>query len=222
MKTKLLIALCALCSVGVAQGRGHKVAISYNNTSYRPSGYENAKDDNFSLNGFGVGYSYMLGVSRTLPMYVEFGANANFGFGNPIDEKEQGYSFKVKMQDINLQVLVNFGYIFDPAEGFGIAPYAGINFKYHLLTRSKYEEEEDGVKVSGDWISYFDKKEMGDDGTWNRFQMGWQVGVNFFYYNLSLGVQYGTDFIPAYSFKEDGVKEKINTGNLKVTVGFNF
>lgn len=80
-----------------------------------------------------------------------------------------------------------------------------------------------------DWISVFDDSEdaMGDkDATWNRFQMGWHVGVGFQYKPIYLGVQYGTDFIPAYSHKYtyDGESEtaKINTGNLKVTLGYVF
>ena len=83
--------------------------------------------------------------------------------------------------------------------------------------------------LEGDWVSVFDSAEDamdGDDNTWNRFQMGWHVGVGFQYKPIYLGVQYGTDFIPAYSHKYtyDGESEtyKINTGNLKVTLGYVF
>ena len=60
---------------------------------------------------------------------------------------------------------------------------------------------------------------MGDkDYTWNRFQLGWHVGVGFNYKALYLGVNYGTDFINAYKHK----KSHVSSGNLAVTVGYCF
>lgn len=80
-----------------------------------------------------------------------------------------------------------------------------------------------------DWVNvYSDSEEnMGDgDYTWNRFQMGWQIGVGFEYQKYYLGVQYGTDFIPAYShkFEWDGgsSKPKINSQALKISLGYTF
>ncbi len=75
----------------------------------------------------------------------------------------------------------------------------------------------------------FDKGEDamdGKDNTWNRFQMGWQVGVGVNYERYYLGVQVGTDFIPAYSHKfeygGESVKCKVNTTNVKVSLGYTF
>ncbi len=60
----------------------------------------------------------------------------------------------------------------------------------------------------------------------NRFQMGWQIGVGFEYQKYYLGVQYGTDFIPAYShkFEYDGAtsKPKVNSQALKISLGYTF
>lgn len=56
------------------------------------------------------------------------------------------------------------------------------------------------------------------DATWNRFQMGWHVGVGLQYKPFYLGVTYGTDFIKAYKHKDAGV----NSGNLAVTIGYCF
>ncbi len=67
-------------------------------------------------------------------------------------------------------------------------------------------DEEDIEWIEGKWCNLFSdsKENMGDkDLTWNRFQMGWHVGVGFQYKPFYLGVHYGTDFIPAYKHKFD-------------------
>ena len=147
-------------------------------------------------------------------MFVETGLGFNAGFGT---ESEGDY--KQKMQNMNFKVPVNYVYRFNVADGITIAPYAGINFKLNVAT--KLRDEYDGQK--SDWVSVFDKDKMGsDDLTWNRFQMGWQVGVGFSYDKYYLGIQYGTDFIPAYSHKFDGGTPKVNSSNLNIAVGYTF
>lgn len=219
--TFLLIALTAF-GVANAQSGYNRVGISYDNTQVSAGGDLKGEMENFKLNGFGLNYIHGFSVSRSLPMFVEVGANVDFGFGNAFEEKYDGVSAKMKIQDINLQVPVNFAYRFNVVEDFTIAPYVGINFKLHLLTRGRIEAKEDGIKVESDWSNFFSKDDMGDDDTFNRFQMGWHIGATFQYTKFSFGVQYGTDFIPFYSYSEKGYKEKINTANLKLTLGYNF
>lgn len=174
-------------------------------------------------------------------MFVEVGGNFNFGFGSEKGEKVEyageWFQSKQKMTNINLRVPVNFVYRFNVSDDFKIAPYVGINFKLNLVTKykdtfdsslSKDVLEAAGIE-EGDWVNvYSDSKEnMGDgDYTWNRFQMGWQIGVGFEYQKYYLGVQYGTDFIPAYShkFEWDGgsSKPKINSQALKISLGYTF
>ncbi len=222
MKKIIMIAALTVAGFGIANAQGYnRIGLSYNNTQYNWGGDADDDDENFKLNGFGIDYIHGFRVSRALPMYVELGANVNFNFGNVLNEEEGNYSAKVKMQDINLQVPVNYTYKFAIADFFSIAPYAGINFKLHLSSRTKAEYKEHGVKGETDWVDLFSKDDM-DDDTWNRFQMGWQIGVNFQYTKFNVGFQYGTDFIPAYSYKEDGYKERLNTGNLKITLGYVF
>lgn len=225
----------------------NRIGISYNNTHY---GFNDAygKDHseyNFGLNGVGIDYIHGFSVSSSLPLYVETGLNLDFNFGNKKGEKYEtaGYWFqdKINYSDINMQVPVNVAWKFAAGDDFSITPYLGINFKVHFSTRFKEGVDTnvsddllaqigyDKSDLEGEWISVYDDGEdaMGDkDETWNRFQMGWQVGVGFQYKPIYLGVQWGTDFIPAYSHKYtyDGESEtyKINTSNLKVTLGYVF
>ena len=205
----------------------NRIGVSYNNTSYSPN--NEAKDDfvekGWSTNGVGIDYIHGFKLSSSMPMFIETGLNVNFNFGaKTIYEDYDGgdyYKDKIKMQNFNFQVPVNYVYRFDVADEFSIAPYVGLNFKLHLLSKMKFIEESDNETEESDWANLFSKDDMGEDGTWNRFQMGWHVGVNFQYSRISLGLQYGTDFIPAFSFKEDDWHAKVNTGNLKLTLGFN-
>ena len=54
-----------------------------------------------------------------------------------------------------------------------------------------------------------------DDATWNRFQLGWQIGVNArINSSFLLGVSYGTDF--------SEIAEKIKIQTTSVTLGYCF
>ncbi len=152
-------------------------------------------------------------------MFVETGLNLNFGFGSDTGKKVDLYDGWIqannKKQFINLQVPVNFAYKFAIADGVSVSPYVGLNFKFNLTGRMKadfdygYDPEEyrnldefiednNLPDSEGDWLSVFSKDDMGSkDATWNRFQMGWHIGAGLQYNAFYLGVEYGTDFIPA-------------------------
>ncbi len=227
MKKLLALAAMVLMFTGMSKAQraaeydvktvsSNRIGVTYNNTGYHNNWGD--KDENFSLNGFGIEYIHAFNLGRTLPMAIELGANVNFNLGTPYDGKKYDDNWSIKMRDFNLQVPLNYIYRINISDSFAISPYLGLNFKLHLLTQGKEESENKyGDYSDGDWYSYFNKDDMGDD-TWNRFQMGWHVGLSFQYSVIYLGVQYGTDFIPAYSFEGD----KWNTGNLKVSLGYCF
>ena len=239
MKKLYVLALAIIASIGAANAQRaaeydlgtrqadyksyNRIGLSYNNVGYNLN--SEAKDDleidGFSLNGFGIDYIHGFSLTRSLPMFLELGANVNFNFGTPLSEEEDRYTYKMKMQNINLQVPVNYVYRFNVADSFSIAPYVGLNFKLNLTTRGKESMEYEGEKEEDDWYSFYDKEEM-DGEPWNRFQMGWHIGVGFRYSNLYLGLQYGTDFIPAWKYDEDDWHAKINNGNFKLSLGYFF
>ncbi|MDE5895086.1 MAG: outer membrane beta-barrel protein, partial [Muribaculum intestinale] len=175
------------------------------------------------------------------PMFVETGLNLNFGFGSETGDKVDIFDGwlqdKVKEQFINLQVPVNFAYKFAIADGVSVSPYLGLNFKFNLVGRLKSvldyggldnEDIQDILDGSGydsmsdfdsDWLSVFSKDDMGSkDATWNRFQMGWHIGAGLQYNAFYLGVEYGTDFIPAFKYE----KAKVNSSDLKISLGYCF
>lgn len=221
---KKLIFAVALIAASVSMNAQdyNRVALSYDYTGLsfnkEMDFFDTEKAETLGTNGFGLNYTHGFGVANN--MFVEAGANIDFLFGSRT-EKEGGYEWTQKTQNINLQVPVNFVYRFNITEGVSIDPYAGLNFKLHFSERMRYDDEDE----TGKWESVFDGGEdamWGKDNTWNRFQMGWQIGVGLNYEKYYLGVQVGTDFIPAYSHKVNNVTGKVNSTNVKVSLGYTF
>lgn len=227
MKKVLFAAALLVVGVSVASAEGYnRVAVSYDHTNLnfnKEASWWSDKSETAGLNGFGLNYIHGFGVAEN--MFVETGANVDFLFGNK-SEKDEGDKYETKFQNINLQVPVNYVYRFNIADGVSIDPYVGLNFKLHFTGKYKEEDTIDGEKEAGKWVNVFDDGEgddaIGKDRTWNRFQMGWHVGVGCNYDKYYLGVQVGTDFIPAYSHDFEGVKPKINTLDVKVSLGYTF
>lgn len=227
----------------------NQVGVSFVNESFSfdyPKDYEM---ENVGLNGFGLKYIHGFSVSKSLPMFLETGLSFNFNFGSKdiaYEDYDGYYSLKEKYQHAALSVPVNFAYKFNINENFAVKPYLGLNFKFNILGRMKYEVGEDyddddydywrsaaGSRGYDDWDDWdddeygdkwtnlYDKKEMGD-APWNRFQMGWQIGADVQFKKFFLGLEYGTDFIKAQSKKVYGEKLNVNSGTFKVTLGFCF
>lgn len=231
-----LAAVAMLATVSASAEGYNRIGVSYNNNHFGFNKWMKAGFgdliDGISLNGAGVSYIHGFGLSESLPMFIETGINFNFGAGTGDlglyynDYYGINMSAKVKAQNINLQVPVNFVYRLAVNEDFAISPFAGLNFKFNVMTRLKLEVSADGETDDTDWYSLFSGDDMdeffGDDGTGNRFQMGWHIGAGFQYKPLYLGISYGTDFIAAYSHKFYGKSAKVSTGNLTVSLGYSF
>lgn len=239
MKKMIMLAAAAVMALGASAQRASDSELSYNE---HPSGYNRIglsyinqhygfnwdSDDNFSTNGVGIDYIHGFGLSSSLPIYIETGLSFNMGFYSESESNSTStYSWKgtTKFQNMNFQVPVNVAYRFNCGDNFAITPYLGINFKINAVSKKKYDAEYtyngNTEKENGEWYSFY-KKEDSDDSTWNRFQMGWQVGVGAQYSNLYLGLQFGTDFIPTYSEKYDNETFRISNSTFKVQLGYCF
>lgn len=207
----------------------NQFGISYTNVKYTwdiPGGNDDM--DDISTNGVSLKYIHGFSVSQKLPMYVETGLNLNFGFAKIYGEEEEDYAYFQKYQFAALAIPVNFAYKFNINDNIAIKPYIGLNFKFNLLGRTKgeieiydedledYFDEED---LESKWGSLYSKKDMGDkDAVWNRFQMGWHIGADVQFNKFYVGLNYGTDFIPAWKYK----KYKVNSGTFNIGIGVCF
>lgn len=220
----MFAAVCCMTASAFAQDNMKSydmVGVSYDNTHLGGKNYEFGDDDAMSLNGFGVEYLHGFSVSKKLPLFLEVGAKVNMGFGS-IEEKGYDDKFTTKLQMLRVNVPVSLAYRYSINETMSITPYVGIDFRLNALAQMKGEYTYDGETEETDWISLFDKDKMGEDETWNRFQMGWHIGARFEYTKFSIGLSYGTDFIKAFNYSEDGYKSHVTTGNFALTLGYRF
>lgn len=211
-----------------AQESGHynRVGISYiNNTIYcNKDAYiedieDGDTDDYMGLNGFGISYTHGFPISQRYPMFIEVGGGFNFLFRN-LSDKDHGYKQALNTSLITLEVPVNYVYRFNVGSDWTIAPYAGLNFRAHLMFKDK-------IKISGGNSSinynYDNFKKNGafyglTGHAYNRCTLGWQIGVGAQYKPLYFGLSYGTDFLRFYSYQGVHALE----GTFKINVGFTF
>jgi hypothetical protein len=87
-------------------------------------------------NGLTLGYMHGHNIVKSLPLYVEYGANVAWIFGKHEDKIIEGeYSlkdeFKLNMFSINVPVNLAFRLSFANND-FSITPYLGLNFRFNV------------------------------------------------------------------------------------------
>ena len=205
-----------------------RIYVGYNPTKIKWDDYQSELEKLFPLkHGVSLGYIYGANIVDSLPLYIEFGGNFQYSFGKEEYEEEDEYSYesyKYKLNMYSLNVPVNLAFRF----GFNdnkveITPYLGLNFRVNLAgnMKTEYEYENDYYSDS-DSIDrkLFDdsKEEMGVNAI-KRFQVGFNVGVNFAFSGFNIGVGYTTDFNKICSALDeyDG-----KLGVTTISVGFAF
>ena len=217
MKLFIAAAMLAVCGTASAQfsnssksgGSGTGVtdwnAISF---EYAPGNftydYEDAKDQSFT--GLSLSYTHGFAVSKSAPIFIETGLGVQYSFYK--EDFEDDVSEKLNM--FSLKVPVSFGYQFDLADGkIALAPYAGIDLRYNLSGKLKYESDDWSYKAD-----LFDKDEM-DGDEWKRFQIGWHIGAKCtFSQKYTLGIAYGADF--------SEIAKKTKTNAFRISAGIRF
>ena len=193
--------------------------------------YGSKSYDSSTLQGFKLGWTGGYSVSQKLPFFIETGLDLSFNtksinaeddFGDDYDDYYDDDDIKTRHMTMALTVPVNVTYKLAFKNGFYLSPYFGLHFKVNMLGKTKlnYDGDDDYYydDDDDDSIDWFSEKDMGKNGTYNRFQMGWRIGSNIGYKNVNLNVGYAADFIPLYKYK----KSKIATGGVVVGVGVNF
>lgn len=187
--------------------------------------------DNQSFTGFSVGYSRAFGVSKSIPIFVEPGIGLQYSFHSEdlLDEVESDDyvdEFKQKYNVFSIKVPVNFIYDWQiPNSTVSLMPFVGLNFRYNLSGKRKYDWEltDDAPSRMEDYFeeyydedaNLFDKGDMGKEYVWKHFQVGWHIGVKArFGKSFLVGASYGSDF------SEIAKKCKIAGGNI--TLGYTF
>ena len=193
-------------------------------------GYSVSSSDN--LNAFSLGYIYSMPLGD-IPLYIEFGGavqyffksrNVDYDYDYDYDDYYDYYGYddlggssdhKVKFSMLSLKIPVDVMYSININDGFAIQPYAGIYTRINIFAKEKYGDES---------IDLFSKDDMGEDGTYNRFQVGIQAGCKFrFAQKFTVGVGYSRDIAPKFfNYDKGGHKSNVNLSSLDVTLGLTF
>lgn len=201
-----------------------RIYVSYNPTKIKWEEHQSEIEKQLPLkHGVSLGYIYGANVLDSLPLYVEFGGNFQYSFGKEeFGGDYESYKYKLNMYSLNVPVNVAFRFGFNDNK-VEITPYLGLNFRVNLAGNMKIEYEiDDDYYSDSDSIEakLFDDsdEEMGVNA-FKRFQVGFNVGVNFTFSGFNIGVGYTTDFNKICSALDeyDG-----KLGVTTISVGFAF
>lgn len=132
-------------------------------------------------NGLSLGYMHGHNVVKSLPLYVEYGANVAWAFGKHDDkDSDDYYSWKseTKLNMFSINVPVNLAFRLSFANNdFSVTPYLGLNFRINVAgTRketniSEYEDY-DGEEYKETTIIKYklfssDEYELDDEDDWD-------------------------------------------------------
>ena len=182
--------------------------------------------DSWGHMGFNVGYSRGINLGKSLPLFLELGGEINYTSGTEEGEY-YGSDCDYSISLINVSVPVNVTYRVPVSEGFAIAPFAGVNFKYNAMGLVKGKTR----KGESDWYSVFNeknlKKYLGTDEGPNVFQIGLNVGVNFVVSNkFVFGYRFQPDLMDYFKYEKSYYGEKygakIVTNTHAVSLGLIF
>lgn len=239
----VLMAACTSASAQFANSKGSGIAsttdtngwntvwVQYNPGSWN---YDVKGVDDITFNSFSLGYSRAFSVTNRLPLFVEAGAGLQYYWSSEDTDIEDG-TVTAKTHMLSVKVPVDLLYRFQLSNSsIAIMPYAGLNLRYNMSGKAKYEYSEsddddffnapslassgfdaDDDEDESDESDLFDKKDMGSDGVWKHFQIGWHVGVKAqFGKNFMAGVGYGSDF--------SELAKKMKSGEWTIQLGYTF
>ena len=187
-------------------------------------------------NGLTLGYLRGTNIVKSLPLFVEYGANLQWTFGRSrTDWDYTDLSTRFNMLSINVPVNVAFRFSFFN-DDFSVTPYLGLNMRFNVVgvTKHIYDDYAGGgeeVTIKYNMFSEEDELEEVSDGVYKtgmgegyalkRFQVGFNCGVAFSYKEYTFGVGYVTDFNKILKADVD-YPITARMGVTTISVGYNF
>jgi len=160
---------------------------------------------NTTFHGVSVGFSYFVPVLGSLGF--DAGVKGQYLFRN---EKKGGSKYKDNM--FSGTIPVNVVYDFRVSDGFAIDPFVGLYGRFNFSAKNVEE-----MGTTRNSLNMFDEDQAKFFGyeTYDRFQFGWQAGVNVRISDmLTIGGAYWMDL------KEIG--KDIDLHGFNIMVGANF
>lgn len=178
--------------------------------------YDSKNADNESFTGISFGYSQAFSLTSSIPLFAEVGLGIQYSFySDGYEDEEDDFTEEINLNMLSAKVPANLMYLFQiPNSSVSLIPYVGVNFRYNISAKEKWTVEGYYEDIEEEF-NLFDKDDMGKDGTWNRFQLGWNIGVKArFGEKFLVGLSYGSDF------SEIAKKTKIST--TSISLGYTF
>lgn len=162
-----------------------------------------------SFTGLTLGYSHAFNLVRHQPIFLETGLAFQYSFNTkfvPMTDDENvrfGYKKLGNPWFLSVKAPINITYKHSiPRSIFDIVPFVGFTLRGNFLgfVKAEYTQLAKGSSFDDSWMEddywfLFSKSDMGDDYAWNIFQIGWQIGVNFYIDDtIYFGASYGRDF----------------------------
>lgn len=202
----------------------NRIYFGYNPTSIKWEDHQSDFEEGVPLkSSLTLGYLHASNLTKSLPLFIEYGANFQYSFGKNSDSGDDwSDTIKINMFSLNIPINLAFKFKFNDC---ALTPYVGLNFRVNMAGKYKYEYEYDdyydGRQTESEDFDIFDDsdEEMGDMAA-KRFQAGINVGVGFSYKAFYLGVGYVSDFSKIIDYSDDDMVGKIGVTTL--TLGINF
>lgn len=204
MKKQLMVVAMTLISLtAFAQSTKEKrVALennldNYNRISLSFTSFSASKDgllgdEAMRLPGFKFGWTGGYSVGKKLPFFVEAGAEIQY------NTRRGDFAWnndELRASTLGFVVPVNFGYKLGFKNGAYIEPYCGLHLKMNLAGKYKIIRDSESTEkdVSASWWNEKEMKEninVDNSKGFNRFQLGWQVGLNVGYKRVNFNLAY--------------------------------
>ena len=155
-------------------------------------------DEMEGINGFTLGYSRAISISKQQPLYVEVGGSMTYATGTIYEYEYEDVNnnndfkstvthneeTKMTLMYVKIPIVLTYNYQISDSKFF-IAPYIGVTGHYNFSAEQKETTTETDVTkwssayggdtetdISSDETkrNFFDDEDMGEDNTWSRFQ----------------------------------------------------
>lgn len=144
---------------------------------YLPSKFS-GDGDSESFSGVALNYTNAISLTQSVPLFLEWGLGGQYSFYSEDD-------FKIHYASVKVPLNLIYDYQI-PGTSINLDPYVGLKARFNVWGEAK--EEYYGESES--WNLF-----ASDEGDWNRFQIGWNIGVKARFNNsFFVGIGYGSDF----------------------------
>ena len=172
--------------------------------SYKPIILDYSEGHN-DLTGFSAECVFSFNLSDNVPLFLECGFGYQYA---TYEENEKGIKAELVLHTSYAPFNIGYKYHFDKKNA--IIPFIGLILRRNIVGEITLSENYYGEKYD---LDVFDDDDM-EDEAWNRFQIGWQIGIGLNINKFYAGISCGSDFNELY---EDA---KFKTASI--TLGFNF